>query len=501
MKRNNLLVGWAAFTAGMLLLGTMQYASAELAKAQPQVGPDTGKWGQQVINRAKVKPPINTATVEELCPVTPDFSFTVPDNTGDTLGFGEVQHDITSISGKGYASTNTFCLTVEFVGPVDPADAGTGQEVVGFIEFDTDENLTTGFSGNVDFFCSGQTGIGIETTLDMFSVAGGFATLFPSSELVPVIFNGNSFTAAIPLSALGGDSAFNFAKVLGTIAEPADCAPPEGSIHSPDGTIVIPPTIGAISGRVVDSETGDPLRGDAPPFSAAELRRCSDSECFGFDVVSSQSTDSEGRFLFNSNFEGNPLIVGTYQVAAFAEQFQRGQTSPFEVVEGEDMDLADIPLKPALLQLLDVTPCDELSPLGGTCEYSVRIRNNSNTTLRGRAWSLVDGLDLGSFIGFSVFQTGMLGAHDPQLNRVGIAPGKSQVQKFKFEVPGTVANGAFICARAFVGQNFTPVFNTVAERFLFCVSKGTTGFSLVPENKARDMMLQKLGWKTPARKH
>jgi hypothetical protein len=237
-----------------------------------------------------------------------------------------------------------------------------------------------------------------------------------------------------------------------------------------------------------------------PPFSAAELRRCSDSECFGFNVVSSQATDSEGRFLFNSDFEGNPLIVGTYQVSAFAEQFQQGQTNPVAVIEGENKDLGDVPLKPSLLQLLDVTPCDELSPLGGTCEYSVRIRNNSNTTLRGRAWSLVDGFGLGSFIGVTAFQTGKLGAQNPELNRVSIAPGKSQVQKFKFEVPSTVANGAFICARAFVGQNFTPVFNTVAERFLFCVSKGTTGFSLVPENKARDMMFQKLGGKTLPRK-
>ena len=86
-------------------------------------------------------------------------------------------------------------------------------------------------------------------------MAGGFATIFPSLDLVPVVFNDNSFTAVIPLSALGGDSAFNFAKVLGTFAEPTDCAPNEGSIHSPDGSIVPVPTIGSISGRVVDSET------------------------------------------------------------------------------------------------------------------------------------------------------------------------------------------------------------------------------------------------------
>ena len=71
--------------------------------------------------------------------------------------------------------------------------------------------------------------------------------MFPSGRAVPVTFDQTSFTAVIPLAEIGGDNSFNFAMVLGTFAEPTDCAPNGGSIHSPDGSIVpiVPLTITA----------------------------------------------------------------------------------------------------------------------------------------------------------------------------------------------------------------------------------------------------------------
>ncbi len=505
MKRSNIIMGSGKkyeLNAVVVLVGVVLglIVTAAMASAQPS---GKHKWGQQVFKsdsaEAVSRSSLNqNVSVEELCPDTPDFSFTVPDPSDDAFfgfGIGPVLHDITSVSGEGDA--NTLCLTVEFAGPVDPADAETGQEVAGYIEFDIDEDPSTGFSGNADFFCPDRTGIGVDVFLDMFTVLGGSASLFSSDFVivaeVPVVFDENSFTAVIPLSALGGDNLFNFAMVLGTIPEPTDCAPNGGSIHSPDGSIVPVLTIGSISGRVIDAETGEPLRGDVPPFASVELRHCFDSECFDFEFVNSQSTDSEGRFLFNTDFLGRPLVVGTYQVAAFADQYQQSQTAPFNVAEGEDKDIGDIPLMPSFLQVLEVMPCNDLSPLGGVCEYSFRVRNNSSTSLKGAVWSLVDGFGIGSFIDFTVFQTGIRGAKEPTPQPVSIGSGESKTLRFKFRVPGTVANGATICTQAFVGQSPTPSFNTLVQRFLFCISKGTTGFVTIPETKARPM-LQQLRW-------
>jgi hypothetical protein len=213
------------------------------------------------------------------CPATPDFSFSVPDPSDDSFGLGSVRHEIINVSGEG--DTTTFCLTVDFAGAVvppnggsadggngadggsadggtadagiaadggsvdgGPADAGIGRELVGFVEFDTDADATTG-RNNVDGNCPARTGIGGEAFLDMFTVSGGTGLIVDrrtsTATPVPVTFNGTSFTAVIPLSAIGGDSSFNLAMVLGTIAGPTDCAPDGASIHSPDGAIVPPP--------------------------------------------------------------------------------------------------------------------------------------------------------------------------------------------------------------------------------------------------------------------
>ena len=179
------------------------------------------------------------ATVAAACPATPDYSFTIADPAGDTFS-SSVAPDIVSVSAEGDATT--FCLTIEFAGPVDPADAGTALSVGGFIDFDTDEDPTTGFTGNPDLLCPQPSGIGGESGLDMFSVLDGVGILYVPFDVVPVpvTFDTTSFTTEIPVSALG-DMSFNFAMVLGNLAEPSDCAPDGASLHSPDGSLVLPP--------------------------------------------------------------------------------------------------------------------------------------------------------------------------------------------------------------------------------------------------------------------
>ena len=180
------------------------------------------------------------------CPATPVTVLDPADDSFFGFGFGPDKHEITSVVVDGDATT--LCLTVNFAGEVDPADAATGSELVGYVEFDTDEDINTGFlPGAVDVFCPDFAVIGVDVVLDMFSVFQGTAILLNpfTGEFteVPVTFDTNSFTAELPISALGGDSSLNFAAVLGTFAEPTDCIPNGGSIHSPDGSFVPPPPL------------------------------------------------------------------------------------------------------------------------------------------------------------------------------------------------------------------------------------------------------------------
>jgi hypothetical protein len=253
-----------------------------------------------------------------------------------------------------------------------------------------------------------------------------------------------------------------------------------GGVGTYQMTITQPAIIGSISGRVVDAVTGDPLPGDTDPFTFVDLLRCENFGCFS---VNSQPADSEGRFQFNRDFSGQPLEVGTYQVLAFANQYQQGQTDPFGVAEGEDRDVGDVPLQPFPVQFSNIVPCENLPPEGGRCQYSVRATNRLATRLDGEAWSLVQGFGIGSFTDFTNFQV-------KNLQRLTLNSQESKDVQFGFRVPSKVRDGASICTNVFVGQRPEAFFDTVGTTFLFCITKGTNGFSLMPEKEAQQMSRQ-----------
>jgi hypothetical protein len=211
----------------------------------------------------------SSAAQDVSCPSSPAFSFTFNDPVGDAFsgfGAGPVLHDIVALRGRG--DLNTFCLTMEFAGPIDPAGAFTERSLAGAVDFDTDEDFNTGFPSLNEFFCRSPgapvTGLGVDATLDLFSASEGSALLFPSFEEVPIRFGPNSFTAAIPMSALGGDANFNLASVIGTFAEPTDCVPNAGAIHSPTGSNVFV-TCGSKPVTLVGSPGNDSLDGTPGP--------------------------------------------------------------------------------------------------------------------------------------------------------------------------------------------------------------------------------------------
>jgi hypothetical protein len=246
-----------------------------------------------------------------------------------------------------------------------------------------------------------------------------------------------------------------------------------------------PPSIGSIAGRVVDATTGEPLPGDSPPFTFVELLRCDGTDCF--ESVNVQSTDDEGRFLLKRDFFDNPLPVGTYQVRAFADQFEENATAPFDVAEGEDFDVGDIPLAPPPISVSDIQPCEDLPPQGGTCRYSVTVRNNTNEPIQGLAWSPVDGSGLGSSLTFTLFEATTAGGSRQAIRaRVALDPSGDQAIQFRFRVP-SFAVGATFCPRVFLGVNPNPLVNTVSETFLFCITGGSTGFEVMSESESQKL--------------
>lgn len=241
--------------------------------------------------------------------------------------------------------------------------------------------------------------------------------------------------------------------------------------------------IGSISGRVVDALSEDPLPGDEEPFAFVQLLRCEGDEgCF---TVNEQPATSEGRFLFDRDFSGRPLEVGTYQVVAFANQYQPGQTDLFAVGEGEERDVGDVRLEPFPVQLSNINPCGNIPAEGGTCKYSVTVANRSGTRLDAEAWSLVQGFGIGSFTDFTHFQAG--------IRQLTLQSEESREARFEFRVPSQVSAGATICTELFVSRRRAAFFDTVGAAGLFCIIKEDAGFSIVADKKAQQIFRQTSG--------
>src|ERR1051325_3706910 len=160
----------------------------------------------------------------------------------------------------------------------------------------------------------------------------------------------------------------------------------------------------------------------------------------------------------------------------------------FSVSEAEAYDAGKVGLFSYPIRFSDTQVCS-VPAQGGLCDFSVKVTNGLSTKFSGKVWSIVDADNIGSFTNFTSFQ-----ADSPQ--DVSLGAGKSTILRFRFMVRGSVRNGASICATIFAGQNPSPFFNAVGQRFLFCFVKGEAGFTLMSEQETQSqlqhMLLQEI---------
>src|SRR3989449_1991200 len=105
---------------------------------------------------------------------------------------------------------------------------GGANVVVGFVDFDTDQDSTTGTASAVDVFRpdGGSTGMGVEYYVDLFAYNAD-STVFvydalagtPTGSVRPR-FQGRRITVRVPRALLGNDDGFlNAATVVGSRSE------------------------------------------------------------------------------------------------------------------------------------------------------------------------------------------------------------------------------------------------------------------------------------------
>lgn len=235
-----------------------------------------------------------------------------------------------------------------------------------------------------------------------------------------------------------------------------------------DLAIAPTPTIGSISGRLIDAATSQPV---SPTFAPIlSLFRCDTSGCLFVNAV---TPDSKGRFRFETDQFGNPLPAGNYQVSANADQYHQQAVPIFPVGGDEHRSLGNVRIQSFPVRVSEIVHCPTIPGSGGTCEFRVRLTNGTNSSLRGEAWSFVEGGLPDTPVGFTNFQT-------QQPSTIDLNRGSSQVFHFQFTAPPSNSFGqSFLCVRLFAGIGDNPLFNTVARHDLFCVVREGAGFVFV----------------------
>lgn len=137
--------------------------------------------------------------------------------------------DIDTLDMRYSATDLNFSMT--FFSSILPPSSGSFDALVGAIDLDVDQDMSTGVPPLQNAFSPpfAMLGGGVEYIVDLFSEATqpGFVNVTDTAGVVqgviPVAYTNNSISGSIPLSILGNDDGqLNFSGIIGTLAQPTD---------------------------------------------------------------------------------------------------------------------------------------------------------------------------------------------------------------------------------------------------------------------------------------
>ena len=168
----------------------------------------------------------------------PAYDFSFADPAGDTTEFTEpdvVPKGIDLVKVSGSVDPDEVRLTLEFAEPVSPWSAGTDTALDGFVDFDADENRSTGIR-DAGEEAGGSFELGADFYLDLRDNGSGRMALVDAAKRtfswVKAAFNGTTVEVTIPRSALvigtDADNRFFLGVMVTTKGRPVtDVAPNE----------------------------------------------------------------------------------------------------------------------------------------------------------------------------------------------------------------------------------------------------------------------------------
>lgn len=205
-------------------------------------------------SRASVFVPLSLIVSAMACgassevPSMPDIvatpsTVTIPDPVGDTFGLaGATQWDISDLTLTH--ETDGITVRLDFANEVSVPAAGDPNALVGLVEFDVDQNVTTGKLGILDQLRSdgGKTGMGVDAGLNLTTIRADSTVLVYDSGgngigRAKVEIGGRRIIIHVPAALLGNDDGYvDAAVIVGNSKSPTDFAPQSGRLSLPRPT-------------------------------------------------------------------------------------------------------------------------------------------------------------------------------------------------------------------------------------------------------------------------
>jgi hypothetical protein len=185
---------------------------------------------------------LSLACSEIASPTTDENTTTVSDPIGDVFGSGAVQWDATALTLT--RDPGGITVAIDFSSDLVSPTSGDPAAMMGFVEFDVDQNAATGVASTVDEFRpnNGSTGMGTDYALVLSNYASdsSVAVIDAMGSLigrVKPVFDARRVTIRIPLALLGGDDGrLNAAAIVGVRGVPSDIVPEDGHLTSAAGS-------------------------------------------------------------------------------------------------------------------------------------------------------------------------------------------------------------------------------------------------------------------------
>lgn len=179
---------------------------------------------------------------EAISPAVDENTTTVSDPVGDVFGSGTVHWDATALTLT--RDSTGITVAIDFSSILVSPTSGDPAAMIGFVEFDVDQDATTGIASTVDEFRpnSGSTGMGTDYALVLSDYASDSSVavidaLGNSMGRVKPVFDGRRVRIRIPLALLGGDDGrLNAAAIVGVLGMPSDIVPENGHLTSAAGS-------------------------------------------------------------------------------------------------------------------------------------------------------------------------------------------------------------------------------------------------------------------------